>query len=180
MRARFRTSGRPVLFIFVLLVPRAAANAATVPLFFSFFSLSFFFWTRTHLAREFVGRWNISFVRRCDRRFSIISPSGRTRRAAPRRVASRRFGILHPPLGARKIATPIAEMSAAACRSVFASGLIKSTENYKFGRSFPSTMENRRADFPSEFSNRFTLVPPPPLSKWKELIISQHSTKIYV
>lgn len=51
----------------------------------------FFFQTCAHLAREFVGRGNISFVRRCDRRFSIISPSSRTRR-----IALRRFAILRP------------------------------------------------------------------------------------
>lgn len=32
-----------------------------------------------HLARKFVGRWNISFVLRCDRRLSIIFPSPRQR-----------------------------------------------------------------------------------------------------
>lgn len=149
MRARFRTSGRPVLFIFVRLVPRAAAAAtATVPLFF------FFFWTHAHLAREFVGRWNISFVRRCDRRFSIISPSGRTRRDASSRVASvfrvRRSGV-------RKIAIPIAETSAAACRSVFASGLIKSTENYKEVRAFRRQwqIEGRISRIFSNFPDRF-------------------------
>jgi len=72
MRARFRAPGRPALFIFPLL---ATPPAAAAPRCY------FLFCTPAHLTREFVGRWNISFVRRCDRPFSIISPSGRTRLA---------------------------------------------------------------------------------------------------
>lgn len=108
---------------FYFRVPRAAA--ATVPLFFLFFL--FFFWTRAHLAREFVGRWNISFVRRCDRRFSIISLSGRTRRDASPRVASafciRRSAWEKSPLQSRKCSLLYADPFLS--KYFFASGLIK-------------------------------------------------------
>lgn len=145
MRARFRTPDRPVLFIFVLLVPRAAAAAATVPLFF-------FFFLNARPFSEGICR-TVKYLF-CPAMRQAVLDYFAIGSHAPRRVASRRFGILRPSFGVRKIVTPIAGMSAARTlirfyQSTFAPGLIKPVENYKdVSAGIPSTMENWRMDFP--------------------------------
>jgi len=130
MRARFRTPGRPVLFIFVLLVPPAPPpTPPQSPLFFFFF-----FFLNARPFSEGICR-TVKYLF-CPAMRQAVLDYFAIGSHAPRRVASRRFGILRPrarreenrhsdPGNVRR------RVLIRFCQNTFAFGLTKSAENCK-------------------------------------------------